>query len=92
MKRTIEVTIMGQKFMVRSEADEAYVRQVADYVNSKVDEVISSTRSVASLNVALLAAMNITDEFFRYKKKKGEVLDRVGKRLDNMIELIELHV
>ncbi len=92
MKKSVEVTIMGHKFMVRADSNEEYVREVAEYVNVKVNEIVSSSRPVASLNVAILAAMNVTDEYFKYKQKKEESLGKVTKRVDDMIELINLHV
>ncbi|MBI2346475.1 MAG: cell division protein ZapA [Deltaproteobacteria bacterium] len=92
MKRTIEVNIMGQKFLVRSDSDEGYVNRVAQYVNEKVEEIARKTQSVPSLNVAILAAMNIADEFMRLREKKTQTFQAVEKRIRQLIELIDLHL
>lgn len=92
MKKAIEVTIMGQKFAVKSESNEDYVSEVAGYVDGKVSEVLNSTKAVASVQVALLTAMNIADEFFKFRNDKGERLNKVEKKIQDMIELIDLHV
>lgn len=92
MKRTVEVNIMGQKFMVRSESDEAYVQNIAEYVNNKVIEISSKTKSIPSLNVVILAAMNIADELLRERDKQEEVFTGVEKRIEGMIELIDLQL
>lgn len=92
MKKAIEVSIMGQKFMVRSESDEDYVSRVAGYVDGKVNEVLTNTKSVASVQVALLTAMNIADEFFKYRQVKGDNLNKIEKKVQDMIELIDLQI
>lgn len=92
MKKTIEVHIMGQKFLVRSESDEHYVSRVAEFVNEKVTEISRKTQSIPSLNVAILAAMNIADEYLRMRDKKEQIFQSVEKRIRGLIELIDLHV
>ncbi|MBI4125366.1 MAG: cell division protein ZapA [Deltaproteobacteria bacterium] len=90
MKKPIEIKIMGQKFMVRSDSNEDYVGKVAQYVDDKMNEVQKSSKSVASLNVAILAAMNIADEFLKYKNEKENRLHQAEKKIKDMIELIDI--
>lgn len=92
MKKAIEVVIMGQKFAVKSDSNEDYVVEVAGYVDNKVSEVLGNTKSVASVQVALLTAMNIADEFFKFRNDKADRLGKVEKKIQDMIELIDLHV
>jgi cell division protein ZapA len=92
MKRTVEVSIMGQKFMVRSDSDEAYVEQIADFVNAKIAEITSKSKSIPSLNVVILAAMNIADEFMRRNGQSDEVVAGLEKKVQGMIELIDLQL
>lgn len=92
MKKTTEVVIMGQKFMVKSDSDDDYVGEVAAFVDQKIEEVIQNTKSVASLNVVILAAMNIADEYFRFKRNRGERLATVEKKVKDLIELIDIQL
>lgn len=92
MKKPIEVSIMGQKFMVRSDSGEDYVMEIAKFVDNKINEIIQSTKSVASVNVALLAAMNIADEFLKYRRDKDGRLEKVEKKIKDTIELIDLQL
>ncbi len=92
MKKAIEVTIMGQKFQVRSDSDEEYVTKIASYVDKKINEVLQSTKSVASMQVALLGAMNIADEFFKYQQDRQEKLSDVEGKIKDMIELVETQI
>jgi cell division protein ZapA len=90
--KSVEVSIMGQKFMVRSDSDDQYVVDVANFVNKKIADIISKTKSVPSLNVVLLAAMNIADEHFKYKNKKDQTFQQVEKKIAQMIEFIDLQM
>ena len=92
MKKTTEVVIMGQKFMVKSESNDDYVVQIARYVDDKINEVIENTKSVASINVAILAAMNIADELLKIKRDNGDKFQTVEKKIKDLIELIDIQL
>ncbi len=89
MQKPVEVTILGQKFVVRSDSDDAYVQKVASYVDQRMNDILQKTKSVSNLNVAILSAMNIADEFFKFKDKKEESCQGVEKKIKAMIELID---
>lgn len=92
MKKALEVTIMGQRLQIRSDSDDQYVEEVAAFVDKKVKEVLSKTKSVASAQVAILAAMNIADELFRYRRLNGEKRALVAKKIESIIEHIDLRL
>lgn len=92
MKKTTEIAIMGQKFMVKSESNDDYVRRIAGFVDQKINEVMQSTKSVASLNVAILAAMNIADEYFKFKIDRDDRIGKAEKKIKDMIELVDLQL
>tara|TARA_B110000014_G_scaffold140841_1_gene97697 strand:+ start:1553 stop:1870 length:318 start_codon:yes stop_codon:yes gene_type:complete len=91
-KDIIHVEILGQQYPIRSQLDSTYVSELASYVHQKM--VAASDRSPAadSARVAVLAALNIADEYFRCRDgktaddgiAKQRVLDLVEK-LDNAI-------
>jgi cell division protein ZapA len=88
MKRAVDVEIMGQKFTVSSDAEESYMRQVAGYVDEKMQEVLKTTRPAAKSNVAMLAALNIADEYYRLKDRHDAMLNRLNhlsKRLSTTL-------
>lgn len=88
MKKAVDVEIMGQKFTVSSDAEESYVLEVAGYVDGKIQEVLKTARPVAKSNVAMLAALNIADEYHRLKESYEAVLLRLShlsKRLSTTL-------
>lgn len=83
---------MGQKFVVRSDSEETYIKDVAVFVDRKMNDILQKTKSVSNLNVAILTAMNIADEFFSFKKKKEQASEGVAKKIEEMIKLIDSQV
>ena len=87
-KRSVEVHIYGQKYVIRSESSEEYVREVASLVDRKMREVAQRGRSVSTLNVAVLAALNIADELLKSSRDNEELLKRIKdqtERLDTIL-------
>lgn len=88
MKKAVDVEIMGEKFTVRSDAEESYVRKVAVYVDGKMQEVMKTTRPVGKSSVAMLAALNIADEYQRLKENHEAIMQRLShlsKRLSTTL-------
>ena len=79
MKKPVDVEIMGQKLVLRSDEEEGYVRRVAGYVDDKMQEVIKGTQSVGKGNVAVLAALNIADDYHRLKERYDEMVERMDR-------------
>ena len=89
MKKTFEVTLLNQKFQLKSESDDKYVQRVADYVNKKLFDIQEKTKSVSSLNVALLAALNIADDFFKIKGGEKEKVVQARGKVKEILGLID---
>ena len=85
----VEVNILEQKLLVKSEDGEEHVKMVVDYLNSKIEEVKKNSKAVSTLNVALLAAMNITDDYFEAKERVVKLEGRareLSKLIDKRID------
>ena len=95
--KVLKVKILGQDYVVRSSAGQKYLNQVSTYVNAKMEEIkASGIDDSQQLRIAVLAAMNITDELFSYKIEKQKFVDKVEAKtraitefIDNRIEEIE---
>jgi cell division protein ZapA len=66
-KRVVHIDIQGQKYAVRSDLDPQYIGEVAVFVDEKMRLAARELASADPLRVAVMAAMNITDELFRQR-------------------------
>jgi cell division protein ZapA len=86
MKKSYDLTILNQKFTIKSEADEKHVKKVADYVNKKMFEIVSGNKAIATANVAILAALNIADDFYKFREEKNTQVTQWAGRLEDLVK------
>lgn len=76
---------MGQTFSVTSDDGEEHVREVAAYVDRTMREIASGGKVVSSYTAAVLAALNIANEWHKLRQNVAELeaaIDRLAARLD----------
>lgn len=80
MKRSVAVTIAGQKLTIKSDADEAYVHALAGKVDEKIKEVQRAAKAQPLQAVAVLAALQLADELERERARRSELRKRVREK------------
>ena len=89
--KVLKVKILGQDYVVRSSAGQKYLNEVSAYVNEKMEEIMASgIDDSQQLRIAVLAAMNITDELFSYKKPPFPFCKNSQGPLKQLLEIIGL--
>lgn len=86
--RSIEVEIMGLKLKVGSRYDAEYTRKIAGYVEREMESAKKSFNTASSLDIAVIAAMNIAYRHVKVteeQKKELSVLLDKSERLINYI-------
>ena len=89
MKKSHKITILGQELSVLSDSEDEQVANVVQFVNEKMEEVLHSGNGLKTLNVAILAALNISEEFFKLKGVNRDLCDQLESRAEKLIQLIE---
>ena len=78
----VRVEIYDQVYNLRG-VDPEYITKLAEFVDGKMRTVADQTSTIDSLRLAVLAALNIADEYTILKKKydllAGEFNRRAGK-------------
>ena len=69
LEEIIKIKIFDREYRIRlsDEEDKKYIRRLASYVDHKFNEVALKSKSVDSHKIAVLAALNIADEYFLVK-------------------------
>ena len=83
------IEIQGQRYPIRSTLDAAYVTELATYVDAKVQAAALQTQTVDSLRVAVLAALNIADEFFHCRQDDRQASAEFLRRAADLEHLID---
>jgi cell division protein ZapA len=85
----VTVEILGQRYPIRSSLDIAYVTDLAHYVDQKMSAAADRTAGGDAVRVAVLAALNIADEYFRCREdqpKAGTDAERLTVEIEQLID------
>lgn len=73
-KIKLTVDIYGQQYRMVGRANTAYLRAVAHYVDERMRQIANGNTRLDTTKIAVLSAINITDEYFRLKQEYEELL------------------
>jgi cell division protein ZapA len=89
VKKKVEVALLGRSFTVKSDKDEAYLHQVANFVNRKFEEMRPQARAASTYDLALLVALNLADELFEAEERAKSSRSEVRKRSERLLENLD---
>ncbi len=64
-----QVEIYGQTYNLRGDGEPTYIQELASFVDARMNKIADQTATVDSLKVAILAALNIADEYHQLKRE-----------------------
>lgn len=89
MENKVKVQIFGATYSIQGEADTDYIIRLADYVNEKMKEVGGNLQTGNQLQVAILAALNIADEYFQMREIKRHLVSDLEKKANALITMLD---
>jgi cell division protein ZapA len=88
-KGPIRLVIYDQEYNMRAELDPDYIRQLGEFVDAKMRSIASRTQTVDSLRVAILAALNIADEYYQLRARHEAAGEKLERKLGACAEVID---
>ena len=89
MSRGVKVQIFGQSYTIVGDLEEAYVQQLAAYVDAKMQAITGMTSTVDTQKAAVLAALAIADELHSGRKEKGVREELLKEQAERCLTLVE---
>ncbi len=83
------VRIFGKEYPIASDQNPEYVRTLAAFVDEKMNEVSGGADTATATRVAVLAALNIADEYMRLRNEKEKFISLVEGRVSKAIKMVE---
>jgi cell division protein ZapA len=80
LKQSIEVTISGQRYVLRSDGNSEQLRALAEHVNAKMEEVRALVKGLSPERLAVLTALNLADELMREREDARALRAEVRRR------------
>ena len=87
--KVVRVEVHGQKYPLRTELDPGYVEQLAQFVESRMSLASRSSPSSDAVGLAILTALNITDEYFRAKAALSSSSGTVSARAEALEKIVD---
>lgn len=92
---SVRVEIFDQVYNLRG-SDAAYIIRLAEYVDAKMRAVSQQTSTVDSVRLAVLAALNIADEYHMLKRQqespaRTEYKQRASQLASALDEVLQDH-
>jgi cell division protein ZapA len=87
-KKSIRVKIFGSEYPLRGESEE-FTRNVATYVDEMISSIHAKIPEQPTLTVAVLSALNITEDLFKERERSKAVATLVKGELDKLTEYID---
>lgn len=84
----VRVEIYDQSYNLRG-SDPDYIVKLAEYVDMKMRTLAQQTQTVDSLRLAVLAAINIADEFHVLKRKYDAVAGDYQQKASHLTSALD---
>lgn len=84
---SIEIEILGQRYKVKGDYPPEYIKELAEFVDSRMRELRDKSPHLTPLKTAVITALNIADELKR-TKKEFEAVSKGIKLMEDKAETI----
>ena len=81
MRNKVVVTIADREYTMVAAEDESYVRKCAELVDQQLKQLSSS--NLAQADAAVLAAMNLADQFLKEQQASDDLRRQVKENLED---------
>ncbi|PID80289.1 MAG: hypothetical protein CSA13_00330 [Clostridiales bacterium] len=85
-KNRLTVKIFGNDYKLVSDDPKSYMKNVAYYVDERMNEIANNNKKFSSSMVAVLTALNIADDHFRLKEAFDALRSKVSNSADAAVE------
>ncbi|MCH7747421.1 MAG: cell division protein ZapA [Acidobacteria bacterium] len=89
LSRIVTVEIMGQRYPIRSALDIEYITHLANYVDEKIQSATELSTGGDTVRIAVLAALNIADEYFRARDARAHLGDDLQKWATEIEQMVD---
>lgn len=87
---TLELKLLGQRIVLKpSETDPEVINQVVQLVTLKLSEAEGRTRGGAPHQVALLALLDLAEEYVKAKKRTLDFKQQLDDKSSKLLSLVE---
>lgn len=84
-----EVYILGQKYTIKGDAPEEYIRELAAFVDKKLKEVYTASPNITPVKATILVALDIADELYKLRSEQDELARHIEEKAETLSSLFD---
>ncbi len=88
-KPVVTVKIFGEDYRIKGVKSPDYIQNLARFLDRKMKEVAANTQLTSTNKIAILAALNISDELYKFKEKHKASGQQIREKVQTLMRLIE---
>ncbi len=79
MENRVKVRIIGREYTLITENSSEYTQDLAAKLDSKMNEMLSASKTLSGIDVAILAALDAMDEAFKAAESADNIRLQLGE-------------
>jgi len=88
-RKVVQIEVHGQKYPIKTELDPQYVAELAEFVEARMALAARSSPSSDAVGLAILTALNITDEYFRARSALTSSSGSLTARAEELERIVD---
>ena len=89
MASSKKIQIYGKTYSLKSSSSEVKAEEVAEYVDSRMRELATARSKTSTLDLAILAALNIAQELLELKVQSVVREEEEGKKIQQLVSELD---
>ncbi len=89
MSPSTKVQIYNQTYSLQGDLDQAYLQELAGFVDAKMHAIANMTSTVDTQRVAVLTALALADELNTLRKGKSDREELLKEQAERCLTLVE---
>jgi cell division protein ZapA len=87
--RVVQIEVHGQRYPIKTELDPQYVEELAQFVEARMALAARTSPSSDAVGLAILTALNITDEYFRMRSQATSKSGSIAARTEALERMVD---
>jgi len=84
-----EVYILGQKYTVKGDASEAHLRELAKFIEGKVEDICKGSTNITAMKALILTAFDLAEELHMLKAQQEDIANEIEQKTAVLTALFE---
>jgi cell division protein ZapA len=90
-RKSVRVKIFGSEYPLRGESEE-FTKKVAQHVDQMISSVHEKIPEQPPLTISVLAALNITEDYFKEKEKSAQLISSLEYELSKITNYLDTSI